>query len=305
MSAALPPRPRRADLPDDELALCVAYLDGLLSTEQQLEFERRLAAEPELAARVRRLLETDELLREATQRTQLQTERVRRRTPWVWAFALAAAAGLLIWAAASIVAPREEPLFLAALAPSHEGAREWVQEREQLAGLATPGLESPRGDAADPNVTPERFVELASELERAELLRSLQAPSPAALEAGYFVLPLRLVESSDVVVAALSAPGRAERIYEGEGLAPGEHMLPTPRFALVGEGAARRVRFQRGFLTPVGCGELQVVVAVRRAGAQNSGATLEERGARDRDQLEAALRAQGFQTRGFSVREPR
>jgi len=305
VSAALPPRPRRADLPDDELALCVAYLDGLLPQEQQLDFERRLAADPELAARVRRLLETDELLREAAHRTQQQTERARRRTPWVWAFALAAAAGLLIWAAASLLAPRGEPSFVAALAVSHEGAREWVQSHEQLAGLSTAGLESLRGGAAESNVTPERFLELASEVERAQLRRSLDAAAPAALEAGYFVVPLRLAERSEVVVVALTAPGRAERIYEAADLAPGEHALPAPRFALVGEGSALRVRFQRGFLTPVGCGELPVVVAVRRAGSPSGGATLEERGARDSAQLQAALRAQGFHTRGLTVREPR
>lgn len=304
MSAAHPPRPRRADLPDEELALCVAYLDGLLPVEQQLEFERRLAAEPELAARVRRLLETDELLREATHQAQQQTDRVRRRAPWVWAFALATAAGLLIWAAASSVARREAPLFVAALASSHEGAREWVEAHEQLAGLSTAGLESLRGGAAESNVAPERFVELASDVERAQLRRSLEAPPPA-LEAGYFVVPLRLVERSEVVVAALTAPGRAERLYEGADLAPGEHVLPAPRFALVGEGPALRVRFQRGFLTPVGCGELPVVVAVRRAGSPAGGASFEERGARDAAELEAALRAQGFQTRGFTVREPR
>jgi len=305
VSASIPPRPPRAALPDDDLAVCVAYVDGLLPVEQQLEFERRLSAEPELAARVRRLLETDELLRDAAHATQRETERARRRAPWVWALGLAAAAGLLIWAAASIVAPRSEPLFHAALEASHEGAREWLQDHEQLAGLSTAGLESARGGASPSNVAPERFVELAGAVERAQAQRTLAQTPTLALEAGYFLVPLRLVERSDVVVVALSAPGRAERLHQAEGLAPGEHVLPAPRFALVGEGAALRVRFQRGFLTPVGCGELQVVVAVRRASSQASSATLEERGARDRAELEAALRAQGYQTRGFTVREPR
>lgn len=303
MSASWPPNSRRVELSEEDLAACVAYIDGAMSTEQQLEFERRLAARPELASRVRQLLETDELLRGAGRDAPREIERARRLVPWVWAVSCAAAAAVLVWAVIHLATPRETALFEATLSASHEGAREWVEAHERLAGLSTAGLENLRGGAATANVAPERFVELASEAERSELLEALAAPPLAALEAGYFVIPLRLAAPAEVAVFALSSTARVERIFQADTLAAGEHVLPGPRFALTGEGTALRVRFQRGFLTPVGIRDLELVIAVRRAGA--AGAAFDGSGASDRATLDAALRAQGYQTRSFTVREPR
>lgn len=294
-------------LTDEDRALCVAYIDGLLAQEAQLEFERRLAQDPELAARVRGLLETDELLRDAQRALGVEQQAARRRKPLVWIASLAAAAALLVWMGSQLLRRAPAAAFDVALAPSSESAREFAATLPQLDGLVARGLESQRGGAELANVPPTKFVELAREAEAALVRQALEADGAAPLTAPFFVVPLRLARPSEVVVFAL-APGRAvERLWPAPGgpsvaaLPVGQHVLPAERFVLAGAGASERVSYQRGFLTPLGVGELTVLVGVRPApGAQ----ALELPATLDRSGLESALNAAGFATTALVVREP-
>jgi hypothetical protein len=312
---------------DDDRARSIAYLDGLLSQDEQLAFEQRLAADPKLAARVQALLETDEWLREEQRELARSAEFAAssntppRRPPpapktWLWAASFAAAAALVLWAAASWLQREDASSFEVALAPSFEAARDYAASEPRLAGLSAPGVETLRGGESADNIDPLRFVELAREAElerhRARLAGGGGARE-SELEAPFFVVSVQLAAPSSVVVASI-ADGRApERLYPDPNasaaateLAAGVHVLPGERFVLAGSGASTRVRYQRGFLAPVGVGELQVVVGVKPfAAAAELAPTPAELAATDARELEAALRAAGFETRTFVVREPR
>lgn len=295
---------------ESDRAQCVAYIDGLLDQREQLEFERRLAEDPALAERVRALLETDELLRGAKAQTAALGARANARRPLVWAASLAAAAALLVWLGIQLVRrPTTSTNFHVALAPSFEAGREYAASVAQLEGLVARGVETLRGDNAVENVTPERFVEIAREAELEEASRRLSDAGLAQLRAGYFVLPLRLERASEVLVFA-ARPGQPfELLHPTDGsrqaarLPAGLHVLPGERFVLAGEGDAVRVRYQRGFLTPLGAPELRVLVAVRAAetGAAPSVAPTDLEPAALRRALEDA----GFAWRELSVGEPR
>ncbi len=305
---------------DDERVRSIAYLDGLLSQDEQLAFEQRLAADPELAARVQALLETDELLREERREPgRLEQPARMQATPprtWLWAASFAAAAALVLWAAATLLRREDVSSFDVALAPSFEAARDYVATEPRLAGLSAPGVETLRGGESADNVDPRRFVELAREAEL-ERHRARLADGGGALEneleAPFFVVSLRLSAPSTVVVSSVAAGRAPERLYPDPNagdaaieLAAGVHVLPGDRFVLAGSGPSTRVRYQRGFLAPVGVGELQVVVGVRPvAAAAELAPTPAELAATDAHELEAALRAAGFETRRFVVREPR
>ncbi|MCC7012238.1 MAG: hypothetical protein IT454_06745 [Planctomycetes bacterium] len=85
-----------SSLDDDERAVCLAYVDGLLSAERRRDFERRLEREPELAKRVQAVLATDAFLRRVGELDPRELERARRRKPWVWAVAVALGACVLV-----------------------------------------------------------------------------------------------------------------------------------------------------------------------------------------------------------------
>ncbi len=290
-------------------AKCVAYIDGLLDQREQLEFERRLAEDPALAERVRALLETDELLRGAKAQTAALGARANARRPLVWAASLAAAAALLVWLGVQLVRRPTTPSFQVALAPSFEAGREYAASVAQLEGLVARGVETLRGDTAVENVTPERFVEVAREAELEEANRRLSDARLAQVRAGYFVLPLRLERASDVLVFAARPGEPFELLHPSDGsrqaarLPAGMHVLPGERFVLAGEGDAVRVRYQRGFLTPLGAPELRVLVAARAAetgDAPSIAPTQLEPAA-----LRRALEDAGFAWRELSVGEPR
>jgi hypothetical protein len=303
----------------DERARSIAYLDGLLSQDEQLAFEQRLAAEPELAARVQALLETDELLREEQRELSRRAEPARTQPPppraWLWAATFAAAAALVLWAAATLLQREDVSSFEVALAPSFEAARDYAATEPRLAGLSAPGVETLRGGESTDNVDSQRFVELAreAELERHRARLASAGARERGLEAPFFVVSLRLSAPSSVVVASVGAGRGVERLFPdptasaaATELAAGLHVLPGERFVLAGSGPSTRVRYQRGFLAPVGVGELQVVVGVRPfADAAELAPTAAELAASDVHELEAALRAAGFETRTFVVREPR
>jgi hypothetical protein len=301
----------------DERARSIAYLDGLLSQDEQLAFEQRLAADPELAARVQALLETDELLREEQRELARRAEPARRQPPppsaWWWAASFAAAAALVLWAAATLLRREDVSSFDVALAPSFEAARDYAATEPRLAGLSAPGVETLRGGESTDNVDPQRFVELAREAELERHRARLAGARERELEAPFFVVSLRLETPSSVVVDSVAAGRGVERLFPdptaseaAAELAAGLHVLPGERFVLAGSGPSTRVRYQRGFLAPVGVGELQVVVGVKPfAAAAELAPTAAELAATDVHELEAALRAAGFETRTFAVREPR
>lgn len=306
------PRENDARMRDDDRALCVAYIDGLLTQDEQLAFEQRLAADPGLAARVRALLETDELLRAAQLETAREAQRATRLRPLAWIVSLAAAAALLVWLAVAMLGKPAAPNFEVALAPSFESAREFAAQQPTLADLAPPGLAALRGGVAEPNVAAERFVELAEEAE-ARIVQSALAADRAELVAPFFVLPIRLAAPSEVVVFALADDGPPARLYPDAAatsatLSAGAQLLPSTRFERVGDGDSARVRYRRGFLMPVGVAELFLVVGVREVVAGDAPRELSlERAALepDRASLQEALRREGFATQLLVVRAPR
>jgi anti-sigma factor RsiW len=132
MTPPTPPEPRAAALPDDPVLLVHAYVDGELDPATALAVERRIAADPALAAEQRRVEALRRAIAERLPRPSLPPElrgkveravglaRPARRPAW-----LALAASLLISAAAGsgatwlALAPAGRPAPDAALA-THE-----------------------------------------------------------------------------------------------------------------------------------------------------------------------------------------
>lgn len=299
---------------DEERALCMAYADGLLSPEQQLALEQRMGAEPELAALVRGLIDTDELLRRA-HRSQLELDgRVRRRRPWLLLATIAAAAAILVWIGSNVFdAPRTRSAsFLVAVAPSYESPRELLDGAPELAAWSPPGLEALRGGATDFNISAAEFVERARAVELTRARAAWSAPE-SEVSAGFFVVTLELRERSDVLVLALSPDRAPTRLVPDSSanepalLAEGPHCLPSERFRVVGDGAAARVRYERGFLVPLGIERLDVVIAVAPPDPKR-GLVSVDGPAQSMRSVEAWVRhleELGFATRSFAVREPR
>lgn len=287
------------ELSGEDMALCVAYVDGLLPEARRLEFELRLAEDRELARRVAELLSTDELLRRAAAERTPVLDSARRWKPWIWAASLAAAAGILAAIALHLTSgDGGAPRTLIAVAPGFESAARCIDSFPELAGLRPEGVDRLRGESESAN------VELASFLEKAKAAEAALRGSDE-VEAGYFVVPIELGASAECVVLAVDAHGKALALLPAAGEAPprleaGRHTLPSPRFALDGE----RVIYRRGFLVPLGAGRLDVLVGVRTAREVvdfDANALLAESSA---DGVARRLADAGFEVRRVAVREP-
>ena len=292
-----------ANLPStDDMALCVAFVDGMLEAEAKHAFELRLAREPALAAAAQALLEADEMMRRLSAGTERKQARVRSLRPWIWAASLAAAAALFVllgrsfWGD-SLWSERAAPTFEVAVAPGFESPIDYIASRPELAGLRPPGLDVVRGDNPAPNISGDEFVAKARAVE-ADAQRGV-----ADISAGYFVVPIQVADEADVLVYAFPQNGAAptvgvEPIYAAA-IAAGAHVLPSPRFAVNAKGGGN-VHYERGFLVGVGAGELDVVVAVRT----RSHVAQEPPRCRDAASAERELVARGFAVRHLRVREP-
>lgn len=295
-------------LRDEDVVLAAEFVDGELREPERTRFELRLSAEPELAAHVEGLMRTDEFLRRHARVTAAADAR-RRRFRLLPALALAAAAILAILVVRSLLGgDRERPRALeVALVPGCESAAEWIAREPGFAGQRPPGLDELRGANEEPNVDARAFVEAA---ERAEA-RAFGASTPAETTAAFFTLPVRVSETSLVLVFGFPARGKPLRYFpaseearaEAALVEAGDRVLPAASFRLVADPRGDRVEYRRGFLVPIGAERMEIVVASRPArGAMLDTALLAP--ASDAQATAEQLRAAGFDVRAFVVREP-
>lgn len=291
---------------DADLALCLEFLDGGLVGAERDAFVLRLAREPELAAALDELaLVDDALIRDARRARALFPSTPRR----VWrAPALAAAAALLVAliAVALWTRARRDDAPRATLVASDESPLDWLARHGEIAALRPPGLDELRAGGATPNVGAADFVARA----RAAAERDERSTD---VRAGYFRVAVEIAEPSSVLVLAVPEVGAPTRLRPAPGadasaaeLAAGKHVLPGDAFALDVGPDGDVVRYERGYLVPVGARALHVVVA-RRAGALDAAelADLDVRSARGESALVDALGARGFVVETLVVREPR
>jgi hypothetical protein len=291
-------------LPENDMAMCVAYVDGDLSSDERIAFELRLAAEPALAAATEALLDTDHLLRKLEGDSVRQVARVRRMRPWLWSGSLAVAAAALTALGIHLLAPgagMRVPSFRVAVAPSFESSSDFVASVPDLQGLRPAGLDVLRGSSEEPNIAAPDFAAKASTAEDRLASTALDG-APREVTAGYFVVPLELARPSDVAIYALPKSGPHDAEVAPLFAAPidaGRHVLPSQRFQLDGVTGAS-VHYERGFLVPVGAGELEVVIGVR----ERSAAAAEVPRVRDAQSARHALEQHGFAVRVLHVHEP-
>lgn len=241
--------------PEDQ-ARCVEYVDGELDEAAQLEFERRMAAEPELALAVEQLLATDRVLRE-----QLRAPKAARRRPRNLAIrlvaSLAAAAVLLVSVLMFLARDRSRVAFVA----SYESPREALASAPELRELRPEGLSALRGSQDPPNISAEEFLRTEAAAREREARAALENAVKTG-EAGFFRIALELDEESLVYLHASTRDGKAVELESGPRRVPaGRTELPSPRFS-ADPNQPGVLRYERGYLVPIGCGELTVVIAI-------------------------------------------
>jgi hypothetical protein len=202
-----------------------------------------------------------------------------------------------------------------ALAESAVSAEEFASLHESLRGLRPPGLDELRGPGDEPNVTAEDFVSRADAIED-ELRRTAAAGGASPITAGYFVIPLTTSQACSAIVVGMPQQGAGERLFPARAgaaalaearLTEGAHILPRERVELVRDGTPHLV-YHPGFLVPVGCKELTVVVATRRALFDETMLATVDRALADKADLSAVTRLlaqQGFAVVTRRVIEPR
>jgi hypothetical protein len=304
------------NLTEEDMANLVAFIDATLSPSERARLELRLAREPELARALESLLETDEHMRRSSSLQERAGPRpsVARSRAWWWITSAAAALALAL-ALDRWIAPRSSRSdWVVAIAPSWESPDEYVAHHPELAGLKPPGLGVLRGEDEPANIGAAEFAARARASEDA-------APGPIAgvpVSAGYFVIPFTAARPCSVIVVGVPDRGSSLRLYPEPGDArppaeqarfeAGEHVLPRPRIEVVSSpGAEPSVRYNRGFLVPVGSQEMSVIVAVRTepldAGALGQ---TDDTLARSEDvrSLREILAGRGFELETLHVLEP-
>ncbi len=301
---------RQPELSAGEIATIVDWIDGNLSAESALEFELRLCAEPELAARVESFSNLDALMR---RRSRASGVKARPRPHWgVWT-ALAAAALVVIAVLPRFLAS-PEPTFEVALAPSFALAEDWTLQSAELKGTCAPGIAMTRGENPT-QLSPEEFLRRAALTETAVVAQALQA-GRRELEAGWFVVPIELSAPASVVVLGFCQAAPTLRLFpdqkvadptkDASRLAAGRQLLPGAR-ASFGR-SAQTIDYRPGFLVPLGAQEFVVLVGVREA--EIDAASLAEldgwiAGEKSVDSAAARLVKAGFSVQRLSVREPK
>ncbi len=301
---------RQPELPAEQIATIVDWIDGSLSAEAALEFELCLTADPELAARVEAFADLD-----AQMRRELCTPgvRARARPHWgVWT-ALAAAALVVIAVLPRFLAS-PAPTFEVALAPSFALAEDWTLQSAELKGSCAPGIAMARGENPT-QLSPEEFLRRAALTETAVVAQALES-GQRELEAGWFVVPIELSAPASVVVLGFSQSAPTLRLFpdpkvadptkEASRLAAGRQLLPGARARFA--RSAQTIDYRPGFLVPLGTQELVVLVGVREAEIDT--ASLAEldgwiAGEKSVDSAAARLAKAGFSVQRLSVREPK
>jgi hypothetical protein len=166
-----------------------------------------------------------------------------------------------------------------------------------------------RGSQQPANIDAGVFIDRARAAERRAANAAL-ASATSVVEAGYFVVPLELHKSASVVVYGVAANGSVQMLFPSTralastALPPGSYVLPASRFDLDGTAGAPPLRYERGFLVPLGARSLDVVVGVSTR-AVDTAALPQESLASTGDALASALRAADFRVFRLRVTEPR
>ena len=242
-----------------------------------------------------------------------------RRVLW-WAGSLAAAA-LLLFVLSKMLAHDKSTLraqVQVALAPSWESPEEFVEKHPGLVGLKPPGLDVLRGASESTNIDAAAFAAKAHTVEE-ETASAATRPSLQPITAGYFVVPLRTERPVSIVVFGLPANGASVRFYPESTdprpipmqarLEPGSYVLPHERIELIDEpGSRARVVYNRGFLVPIGAGEMTVLIATRETllDAQTLKTIDDAIAHKDaREAIESLLAARNFEVSALKVIEPK
>lgn len=101
-----PTKPQSNDLTAADERRCALYVQGSLPAAERVEFERRLAGEPELARRVAAHLSSGALLANLGPDTAASEARARRRRPLVWLLSILVGVALLAAVVAHLLSGR-------------------------------------------------------------------------------------------------------------------------------------------------------------------------------------------------------
>jgi hypothetical protein len=289
-------------LTQTDLALCEAFVDGLLTAEERRVFERRLGSDPRLAAALRNMISDDAVLQRLQATDGADEQRVRFVRPWIWTASIAAGLSILAVLTVEAAIGGRAPRFEAGLAPSSESAVQYIDSIPDLKGLRPPGIDALQGGPDSTNVGATEFHVRASAAEQALIAKA----TATELDVDSFVIGLDLAGEAEVVVVAVPKFGKIEVLYptfsagEGSRLPKGKHVLPGPHFDFAGE----RIRYRPGFQLPVGAAAFDLLLCVR---SRDSGpidpAILATR--RPADQVAKSLEDEGYEVRRLRVSEPK
>lgn len=305
--------PDARELSPAEMAQAIDWIDGALEPEAAIAFELELSSDPELARQVEQIAGVDAFLRSKSTGRALRKSSPSRWIVWTACAAVAAAALILIALAPGLFAPRA-PRFEVALAPSFALAEDWVNQQPGLEGASAPGIAVSRG----PNPRPMSAEDFLRESDAAEatVVATALAARRVELEAGWFVVPIELEVSSDVLVLGFNAGAGAARLFPPPSdphpmgvLHAGRTLLPSAR--AVSAATPDTLEFRPGFLVPLGARKMTVLVAAKRAELKGLH-TLADHGSIDArlaqgstlEEIAAWLTSEGYACQSLVVREP-
>ena len=203
-------------LHDDDFHEALAYLDGNLDEERMIQFERRLAAEAELAASFERLAGIDDLARTLAP----EEPEASAGSPWKW---LALAAALLAIASVAVMLwePGASPPEIDATAVARSpGAVAYHFSLGLEAAQLPEGLGFRGPDGEEGALAPEAWLALLQETEEARAEAAFESAG-AALTAGFFALTFRADRDVWAVALRVDGAGSPARIYPGDVGSPG------------------------------------------------------------------------------------
>ncbi len=275
---------------DEDLELLFAYLDGELAEEAALDFERRLADDPELAERCEELARTDERYR------RLHERPARGFVPLTWL--AAAAAVVLALTAWWLRGP--EPLGLQVAVLPGDATLTEFQARIGHPGLVAPDERGGEGD-------PEQEAKLDILREALDRQRDVAlASGQARTSAGYYYVALEIEKPAYVLLIEFPQPGSPRVLPQPAGALThlskaGVHLLPQEPLPESIEGRV----FQYGYLLPLGVRRVEVLGALRAHIDTADLQVIRERfAATDPRELRSWLEARGYRCFALKIEAP-
>lgn len=244
------------------------YLDGELSAEEALAFERRIDEDEELGREFRSIAEVD-LLESLGSSDALAAPRGKFVRWLVWGVSLVAASTLVFVLLRNLgpagLEPENARIALLPLVTSQE-------DYNALLGLEPGWLPEGNGtlgatDGVQERPSPEEYAARVSELERERRSTAFQTKDKR-LVAGRYVVALHVEDDAYGLVIRVSEEGGADLAWpkgdEPVLLEGGrDHVFPRPSVEL-GEPGELGVAFDPGYLRPLGVGEEVLLIALRR-----------------------------------------